>query len=101
MTTPIPRKLMTMTTVDVETQVDGGSNANIFDEFIYVYTFTPCKGNILQVTEDCGQYEGVSIVLCIIRQDVIVHLYTLYLMPKNTYITNTGVYNKKHSNGSR
>ena len=88
---------MTVTTADIEVQVDGGSNANIFDKSKYFYTFTPYKGNIQQVTGDCGQYEGVGIVLCRIGQDIIVPLYPSYLMPKNPQNTISPTAIKKYN----
>ena len=88
---------MTVTTADIEAQVDGGSNANIFDKYEYFFTFTPCKGNIQQVTGDCGQYQGVGIVLCRIGQDIIIPLYPCYLMPQNPQNTISSTAIKKYN----
>ena len=65
---------MTMTTADLEAQVDGGSNSNIVDKHEYFFTFTKYKGNIQQVTGEIRRYEGVGIVLGRIGQDIIIPL---------------------------
>ena len=52
---------MTVTTVDIEAQVDGGSNANIFDKYKYFFAFIRCKGNIQQVAGVSGNMNVLAL----------------------------------------
>ena len=76
---------------NVEAQVDGRSNANIFIDKRYFHLLTSAKGKIIQVTMTSGDYEGVEIVICQIGEDPVKNpLYPSYLMrdnPQNTIST--------------
>lgn len=74
---------MTVIVADIDAQLNGGSNSHLFDKARCFYAFTPCKRIIMQITGDFGHYEGVDIVLGRIGRDLIVLLYSSYLMPNN------------------
>ena len=58
-----PTRLLGVKDENVEAQVDGGSNANIFIDKRYFHLLTSAKGKIIQVTMTSGDYEGVEIVI--------------------------------------
>ena len=59
-----PIRLWGVKEANVEAQIDGGSNANIFTDKRYFYLLTPTKRKRIQVTGTSGDYEEVGIVIC-------------------------------------
>ena len=59
-----PRRLLGVKEENVEAQIDGGSNANIFTDKRYFHLLTPTKRKRIQVTGTSGDYEEVGIVIC-------------------------------------
>ena len=86
-----PRRFLGVKEKNVEAQIDGGSNANIFTDKRNFHLLTPTKGKIIQVTGTSGDYEGVGIVICQIGDyPITISLYLSYLMrdkPQYTIFT--------------